>query len=108
VRVTRLSQLLARHSLFEIDYCSIDTEGAELAILSELDLERFRIDLADPDILQRLATDHQEARRKHGVFGTPTFVFTNGAAASGVKLHGCPLRPVGACLLDGTHDTPRA
>jgi FkbM family methyltransferase len=43
VHVTRLSQLLARHSLYDIDYCSIDTEGAELAILSELDLERFRI-----------------------------------------------------------------
>jgi len=43
VHVTRLSHLLAKHALFDIDYCSIDTEGAELAILSELDLDRFRI-----------------------------------------------------------------
>jgi FkbM family methyltransferase len=43
VPVTRLSTLLERHSLFHVDYCSIDTEGAELSILSDLDLEKFRI-----------------------------------------------------------------
>jgi FkbM family methyltransferase len=43
VKVTRLSNVLAKHSLFDIDYCSIDTEGAELAILSDFDAERFRI-----------------------------------------------------------------
>jgi FkbM family methyltransferase len=41
--VTRLSKLLEKHGLFEIDYCSIDTEGAEIPILTELDFERFRI-----------------------------------------------------------------
>jgi len=45
VQVTKLSRLLEKHSLFDIDYCSIDTEGAELAILEELDLERFRVAL---------------------------------------------------------------
>ena len=43
VKVTKLSQLLEKHSLFDIDYCSIDTEGAELPILGELDLTRFRV-----------------------------------------------------------------
>src|SRR5262245_51740594 len=43
VPVTRLSTLLSKHSLFHIDYCSIDTEGSEMAILSELDLNRFHI-----------------------------------------------------------------
>jgi FkbM family methyltransferase len=43
VKVTKLSTLLAKHSLFDIDYCSIDTEGAELAILSDFDPQRFRI-----------------------------------------------------------------
>jgi len=43
VQVTRLSKLLEKHGLFEIDYCSIDTEGAEIPILTELDLDRFRI-----------------------------------------------------------------
>lgn len=43
VPVRKLSSLLEQHGLFDIDYCSIDTGGAELGILSELDLERFRI-----------------------------------------------------------------
>ena len=43
VRVTRLSKLLEKHGIFEIDYCSIDTEGAEIPILSDLDFDRFRI-----------------------------------------------------------------
>jgi FkbM family methyltransferase len=43
VRVTRLSTLLAKHSLFDIDYCSIDTEGAELSILADFDPEQFRV-----------------------------------------------------------------
>jgi len=42
-RVTRLSKLLEEHGLFQIDYCSIDTEGAEIPILTELDFEKFRI-----------------------------------------------------------------
>jgi FkbM family methyltransferase len=43
VQVTKLSSLLAKHQLFHIDYCSIDTEGSEFNIISELDLERFHI-----------------------------------------------------------------
>ena len=43
VPVTKLSRLLEKHALFNIDYCSIDTEGAELPILNELDFDRFRI-----------------------------------------------------------------
>jgi FkbM family methyltransferase len=43
VPVTKLSTLLTKHGLFDIDYCSIDTEGAELAILSDFDPDRFRI-----------------------------------------------------------------
>ena len=46
-----------------------------------LDMERFRKDVADPAILEPLARDHREAVRRHGVFGTPTFVFPNGEAA---------------------------
>jgi FkbM family methyltransferase len=41
--VTRLSDLLAKHRMFDVDYCSIDTEGAEESILAEVDLDRFRI-----------------------------------------------------------------
>src|SRR6185503_5564949 len=43
VKVTKLSTLLDKHRLYDIDYCSIDTEGAELAILSDFDAARVRI-----------------------------------------------------------------
>ena len=71
--------LLARHrDRLDID----DVEVVEhVAVESGLDLEQFRKDLADPAILESLARDHQEAVSRHGVFGTPTFVFPDGAAA---------------------------
>ena len=43
VPVTTLAALLTKHSLFDIDFCSLDVEGAELAILSTFDAQRFRI-----------------------------------------------------------------
>ena len=43
VPVTTLATLLEKHGLYDIDYCSIDVEGGELAILSGFDFERFRI-----------------------------------------------------------------
>jgi 2-hydroxychromene-2-carboxylate isomerase len=46
-----------------------------------LDIERFRTDLGDPQILHALASDHRHAVGAHGVFGTPTFVFVGGASA---------------------------
>jgi FkbM family methyltransferase len=41
--VTRLSTLLNKHRLFDIDFCSIDTEGAELAVLSSFDPAQFGV-----------------------------------------------------------------
>ena len=46
-----------------------------------LDVDRFWRDLSDPSTLDALAADHQTAVTEHGVFGTPTFVFGDGAAA---------------------------
>jgi len=46
-----------------------------------LGIERFRRDVADPSILDALARDHREAVTVHGVFGTPTLVFADGASA---------------------------
>ncbi len=43
VRVVKLSTLLEKYGLYDIDYCSIDVEGGELSVISELDLDRFRI-----------------------------------------------------------------
>ena len=48
---------------------------------SGLELDRFRRDVADPTILAALERDHTHAVSALGVFGTPTFVFPNGASA---------------------------
>ncbi|MEO8745515.1 MAG: DsbA family protein [Candidatus Dormiibacterota bacterium] len=77
--VMHLPLLQARHR----DRLDIDEVAVveQVAIEAGLDLERFRQDVADPDILLALARDHQHAVSKLGVFGTPTFVFPDGASA---------------------------
>jgi hypothetical protein len=45
VPVTTLSALLAKHRLTHVDYCSINTQGSEFAILSVVDFDRFDISL---------------------------------------------------------------
>ena len=52
----------------------------ELARGAGLDLERFNRDRADRTLLKRVAEDHMLGVSQHGVFGTPTFVFENGAS----------------------------
>lgn len=66
------------HDRLDIDNREVVLQVAEV---SGLDLERFRRDLDDPTALQALARDHKDAVAKYGVFGTPTFVFPNGASA---------------------------
>ena len=53
----------------------------EAAARAELDLERFTIDLDNGDLLREIADDYQAGREGFGVFGTPTFVFSNGQSA---------------------------
>jgi FkbM family methyltransferase len=43
VEVMDINTLLRKYNLFEIDYCSIDVEGSEEKILSELDEKKFDI-----------------------------------------------------------------
>ena len=45
---------------------------------SGLDVGRFREDMADRELLKAIGRDHTEAVEKHGIFGTPTFVFDTG------------------------------
>jgi len=71
--------LRARHE-GRINIDEVEAIG-QVAEDSGLDLDRFRRDLADPTILAALARDHRHAVSEHGVFGTPTFVFPNGASA---------------------------
>jgi|SRR5579864_4236118 len=71
--------LRARHrDRMDIDQVEVVERVAEE---SGLDMGRFRKDVADPTILEPLARDHREAVSLHGVFGTPTFVFRDGASA---------------------------
>ena len=53
---------------------------AALAADVGLDPGRLREDMADPATAEAVGRDHTEAVEKHGVFGTPTFVFEDGAA----------------------------
>lgn len=71
--------LLARHrALLDID----DREVVErVGGGAGLDLDRFRADIEDPTILESLARDHRQAVLEHGIFGTPTFLFADGASA---------------------------
>jgi hypothetical protein len=46
-----------------------------------LDLEKLRTDMEDTAVKDQVVADHLEAVETYGVFGTPTFVFPNGAAA---------------------------
>lgn len=96
--------LLARHR----DREDIDDPGVikRLAGAAGLDGDRFGADLADRRTLEALARDHSEARAKHGVFGTPTFVFPNGAAAY-VRLAGVPSKEDALRIFDRLVDIAR-
>ena len=51
----KLSSLLEKHSLLQIDYCSIDAPGNELAALSDVDLwlASSRVEAIDLDDVRR-------------------------------------------------------
>jgi predicted DsbA family dithiol-disulfide isomerase len=89
--------LAARHQArLDIDDVRVIEQVADD---SGLDLERFRRDVDDPSIMQALARDHMHAVAKHGVFGTPTFVFSNGASAY-IRLAEAPAGPEAVDLYD--------
>ena len=71
--------LLARHR----DRLDLDEPEVVARVAAEngFEVDRFRRDLGDPQILEALARDHRQAVTELGVFGTPTFVFPDGASA---------------------------
>jgi predicted DsbA family dithiol-disulfide isomerase len=74
-----MALLRARHEQrADIDDVAVVEQVAED---SGLDLDRFRKDIADPQIVSALERDHRAAVAEYGVFGTPTFVFDAGATA---------------------------
>jgi predicted DsbA family dithiol-disulfide isomerase len=66
-----------------VDRADIDEVGVIERVADEagLDVDRFRMDMALPNILSALERDHRGGVAEHGVFGTPTFVFPSGDAA---------------------------
>lgn len=74
-----LALLKARHEA-ERDHGKRETL-LDVAREAGLDMPRFERDLADRALLAEIGEDYEEGREQHGVFGTPTFVFPNGAAA---------------------------
>lgn len=74
-----LALLRARHEdRVDLSDPKVITDTAEA---SGLDMARFQEDLADEDIRQELGDSHTHAVEELGVFGVPTFVFPDGAAA---------------------------
>lgn len=71
--------LEARH----VDRMELDDKDMlrSLAEQAGLDVERFQKDMEDPSSLEEVAASHTKAVEEHGVFGTPTFVFPDGASA---------------------------
>ena len=73
-----MALLRARHEQrADIDDVTVVERVAEDA---GLDLDRFRKDIADLQIISALERDHRAGVAEYGVFGTPTFVFDGGAA----------------------------
>ena len=62
---------------------SLNDRGALVEVAREvgLDVPRFEQGLDDRSLLDNIARDHTEAVEKHGIFGTPTFLFANGTSA---------------------------
>ena len=74
-----MALLRARHEQrVDIDEIAVVEQIAED---SGLNLDRFRKDIADPEIVSALERDHHAAVADYGVFGTPTLIFEGGAAA---------------------------
>lgn len=43
VKAELLNNILEKHQIFDIDFCSIDTEGSEFEILNAFDFEKFNV-----------------------------------------------------------------
>jgi predicted DsbA family dithiol-disulfide isomerase len=71
--------LEARHR----DRLDLDDQAVVERVAADagLDIDRLRKDLRDRTILDGLARDHRQAIGEHGIFGTPTLVFGDGASA---------------------------
>jgi predicted DsbA family dithiol-disulfide isomerase len=74
-----MALLTARHGGERRNIAEMDVLE-EIATSVGLNIDKFREDMADPELVQIIAKDHTEAADQRGIFGTPTFVFENGAS----------------------------
>ena len=76
-----LALLTARHTGDRVPL-NQDEPLIEIAAEAGLDVEQFKKDLDDPEVLAAVAADHEAATtQENGIFGTPTFLFENGHTA---------------------------
>ena len=61
----------------------------EVATRAGLNVERFRLGLANRSLLAKIGEDYTRGVKEHGVWGTPTLVF-NGQQAAYLKLRPAP------------------
>ena len=75
-----MALLTARHGG---DRAPLNDESLFVQIAEEcgLDVEKFKSDMKDTELVDIIAKDHTEATEVHGAFGTPTFIFDNGQSA---------------------------
>ena len=45
VKTNTLNNILEKHDLYNIDFCTIDTEGSEYEILKDFDFDKFNVDI---------------------------------------------------------------
>ena len=71
-----LELLTARHG--GEDRLPLNQKEAMVGIAEKtgLDVDRFKQDMDDPELVATVGHDHEEAV-SHGIFGTPTFLFEN-------------------------------
>ncbi len=75
-----LALLTARHGGDRISLNEVEPL-AKIAGDAGLDVEKFKQDLNDPELVKIVAQDHEKSTGDLGAFGTPTFVFENGQSA---------------------------
>ena len=75
-----MAVLHARHGDVRRNIADTDVL-VELAAGAGLDVEKFKADFEDKELLNSIARDHTEAVEEKGIFGTPTFVFETGGSA---------------------------
>ena len=73
-----LALLTARHGPGKRAALNDEEVVVGIAVETGLDETKFRKDMKDEALVRNVELDHTEAVERHGVFGTPTFVFDNG------------------------------